>query len=326
MIRYALFRLLAWGSQRLPLWLTYAVMVAIADLVYLVMGRRRAIVKANMRQVLGLAASEQRVARVARDSARNYARYAVDFLRFPRLTRADVQRLIPFDGWERFDQARSKHRGIVFVTMHLGHWDLAGAAVGARYPMIVLVDRLEPPRYHEYVQRARARVGLRIVLIERALREVIRALKRNEAVGILVDRPVTAEEGGVPVRFFEGTVHVPAGAARLALRTGAIIVPGAVVRRPDQTFLAILNDIIDYAPTGDRERDVQVVTQRMMSSLEQIIRRYPDQWYMFRPFWNGRGNELKGMRNESALRNGTGNPTHSSALLPHSSPELESTG
>ena len=89
------------------------------------------------------------------------------------------------------------------------------------------------------------------------------------------------------MEFFGAAVEVPAGPARLALRTGARVIPAVLAREPgrDEMIRPILDFDLHFEPTGDEERDVRELTQQTMSSLERFIRQYPDQWFMFRPMW-----------------------------------------
>jgi KDO2-lipid IV(A) lauroyltransferase len=111
---------------------------------------------------------------------------------------------------------------------------------------------------------------------------MLRCLRRNEILGILVDRPLV--DDGVPVRFFGAETRVPGGAATLALRTGAGMVTAVVVRESSY-YVAHIGPLVRTEPTDDRAADVQLLTQRCIDELEMWIRRYPDQWYMFRDMW-----------------------------------------
>jgi len=112
---------------------------------------------------------------------------------------------------------------------------------------------------------------------------MLSALRKHEGLAVLVDRPLANE--GVPVTFFGRTTRVPGGAATLALRTGSPVVPAALVRNPGGNgYLAHIGPPI--VGQGD-DGDVEMVMQRIMSWLEGIIRRYPDQWFMFRQMWPG---------------------------------------
>jgi KDO2-lipid IV(A) lauroyltransferase len=111
---------------------------------------------------------------------------------------------------------------------------------------------------------------------------MLRALRQNEILAILIDRPLSAE--GVPVRFFGAETRVPGGAATLALRAGAPVVCAAALRT-SEGFAAHVSPPITIEPSGDSRRDVQELTQHAMSWLEALIRSHPDQWYMFRNMW-----------------------------------------
>jgi KDO2-lipid IV(A) lauroyltransferase len=109
---------------------------------------------------------------------------------------------------------------------------------------------------------------------------MLAALRKREGLAVLVDRP--SGEDGVPVTFFGRRTRVPGGAATLALRTGSPVVPAALVRDPHGPgYLVHIGPPI----VGAKGDDATVVMQRIMSWLEGIIRRYPDQWFMFRQMW-----------------------------------------
>jgi KDO2-lipid IV(A) lauroyltransferase len=153
---------------------------------------------------------------------------------------------------------------------------------GRGYPVNVIVETLEPPAWNERVQAIRERIGLRAIPMETGARELYAALGRNETVAVVFDRPM--ERGGVPVRYFGAEARVPEGVARLALRTGAAVVGAVGVRRGD-TIVAQVSPPFDVRVTGDRQRDVQALTQSMMCWLEGHVRQHPSQWFMFRDFW-----------------------------------------
>src|SRR5207237_6885340 len=130
----------------------------------------------------------------------------------------------------------------------MGNWDLGGALLSQRgYPMAVVVDTFHNSRLNALVQGTRAALGMRIIPREQAARRVIQALRRNEALAILMDRPASGD-AGVEVDFFGRCTVVPAGAATLALRTGARIVPAGMVRLPDNNFIGLVDRCIDFEP------------------------------------------------------------------------------
>ena len=113
-------------------------------------------------------------------------------------------------------------------------------------------------------------------------------MRRNEALAILIDTPV--DSGGVEVNFFGERTMVPAGPARIALRTGARVIPVALPRASGTSdqLIAMADFDVRVTRTGDDERDVQALTQRIFAAHERFIRAYPDQWYIFRRMWPAR--------------------------------------
>ena len=235
----------------------------------------------NMRQVLGPQATYREARRITRAAFANYARYMVDLVRLPHLNPKELIDNIKIEGWEHVEAAYTVGKGVVFATGHIGNWDMAGAAFAARgRPVSALVETLKPARWNERVQRTRIAAGVNAIPIENGLRDMLVALRRQEGLAVLVDRPLA--EDGVPVTFFGKATRVPAGAATLALRTGSPVVPAALVRNPRGSgYLAHIGPPI----VGQKGDDASMVMQRIMSWLEGIIRRYPDQWFMFRHMW-----------------------------------------
>ena len=235
----------------------------------------------NMHQVLGPQAAPEEARRITRAAFANYARYMVDLVRLPHLKSRELIDNIRIDGWEHVEAAYTVGKGVVFATGHIGNWDMAGAAFAARgRPVSALVETLKPERWNERVQRTRTAAGVKAIPIENGLRDMLVALRQQEGLAVLVDRPLFNE--GVPVTFFGRPTRVPGGAATLALRTGSPVVPAALVRDPRGSgYLAHIGPPI----VGQRGDDPSLVMQRIMNWLEGIIRRYPDQWFMFRHMW-----------------------------------------
>jgi KDO2-lipid IV(A) lauroyltransferase len=235
----------------------------------------------NMRQVLGPHADPRDARKLTLEAFANYARYMVDLVRLPHIQPRELIESIRIDGWEHVETAYTLGKGVVFATGHIGNWDMAGAAFAARgRPVSALVETLKPARWNERVQRTRDAAGVKAIPIENGLREMLAALRKQEGLAVLVDRPLESE--GVAVTFFGKPTRVPGGAATLALRTGSPVVPAALVRDPGgHGYLAHIGPPI----VGQKGDDASQVMQRIMSWLEGIIRRYPDQWFMFRQMW-----------------------------------------
>lgn len=280
-----LLRLLGLLVAVIPRWVTYGVAERIADLAYLTLRGKRAALQANLARVLQSEEPRQ-LDPVLRRAFQNFGKYLVDFLIFPQLSRVELLRRVHFDGWPTLDRAIAEGRGLIFITAHIGNWDVGAAALAAAgYPVNVVVERLAYSPLDRLVRNTRAGLGVKLLAVERIGPSLLRSLQRGEILALLIDRPLT--DGGVIVSFFGEAVRVTSGPARIALRTGARIMPGAVIRRSgrDDGFDAVVDTDFQYQATGDEERDVIALTQAMMHALERLIICYPDQWFMFRHLW-----------------------------------------
>lgn len=252
------------------------------DIAWFLLRNKRAAACENMARVLGSTQTREASA-VARETFRNYGRYIADFLRFPSMTEKDIARSIHFSHWEHLDAAAARGKGVIFVSLHLGAWDLAAAALAQRYPLHVVVDFVQTGQVDRYVQRKRADKGIKIIPYQEAARGSLKALRNRELLGLLIDRPTP--DGGVVVNFFGAPVAVPAGPAKLALKTGATLVTGALVRTGAGQHYGDIDRQLEFVPSGNTPEDVRGLTQVIMKSLEKYALAHPEQLIMFRRFW-----------------------------------------
>ncbi len=285
-MQYRLWQVVTAIARRLPPRAAYAIAVATGWAAYYCWPRGRRATISNFRRVLG-SASPSEVRRVARASLVNYCRYLTDFIRFASLSpQALIEAAKDSENYRELDAALERGKGVIFVCMHMGNWDIGAAAAAARgYPITVVAETFADGRLDEMVVNSRRRLGMQVVKMEKAGPSLLRALKKNGLLALLIDRPTPGD--GVRVKFFGEDVEVPAGPARLALRSGATVVPAAFPRvDPNRIDVATLADFaIDFKATGEEGRDIQSLTQAIMSAHERYVRAYPNQWYMFRYMW-----------------------------------------
>ena len=272
---------------QLPPRVSYGIAAAAGSIAYYSWPRARRAMLANYARVLPDASVSQRRA-IARRSLVNYCKYLADFIRFPSVPKDRVIRAVKGDRqFEKLDEILASGRGVVIVCMHFGNWDVGAGATAARgYPVTVVAETFADERLDAMVSGAREKLGMKLIKMERVGPSLLRVLKRNELLALLIDRPVPGE--GVRVRFFGEEVEVPAGPARLALRSGAQVIPTAFPRiHPNKPAVRTRCDFtVPTVSTGDLEADVQQLTQAIVTAHERFIRENPDQWYMFRPMWS----------------------------------------
>ncbi|MBI2958665.1 MAG: lysophospholipid acyltransferase family protein [Chloroflexi bacterium] len=281
MLLYFAARLLSFLAHRLPHKTLYLIAAVCGDILYLVWARARRIAQENMSRVLGPGANRKQVNRAARESFRNLTRYYVEFLRGQEQFLGKAS----FSGMEYVDEALANGKGAIVVGMHMGSLEVGGLSVTRNhYAFNVVVDaQFGNARVNRWIQRMRAKFGMKVIAARKeAMPNLVKALKRNEVLCLLIDCP---HLGNIKVKFCGGSARVPGGAAALALRTGAKIVPAAVVRTKGNRFATSFDKPLVFQPTGNFSHDVQALTQRIMDVMEQKVRAYPDQWFMFRRIW-----------------------------------------
>ncbi len=288
MVVYWLFRLTILLTRPLPLWLGYRVAAAVAEICYHFFHRQRRALNENLAWVLGTSDRRQ-VDAVARRAFRNFGKFVIDFIHFPAMTREEVHRRLVFSQWTELDEVMDAGRGVLIVTMHFGVWDLGGASLAAYgYPVNAIADNYGYGKMNDLVHGSREKIGMKVIPVDRVGPRVLRALKRGEILAFLVDVPPPDQT--ITVDFLGAPAEVSSTPARIALRTGAWVVPAMVVRGPQKdTIIRPILDVrgVRYEPTGDEDRDVRTVTSLIMRSFESVVREHPEQWFIFRPMWPG---------------------------------------
>jgi phosphatidylinositol dimannoside acyltransferase len=216
---------------------------------------------------------------VAKRAFQNYGRMVLDFLLMGSLTPAELVQRTTVHGVEHLEAALARGRGVILALPHMGSWDNTGSYGGAAgYPITAVTGRF-PGSLNDAVKETRERYGLQVLLVGRpAVRDIIEALKANRMVGLVCDQ----EEGpGVEVRFFGRRAVVPAGAAALALKTGATLMAGYQHMTQAGRHHIHLEAALSW-PDGESKENLM---QRIVNRFEEFIRERPDQWYAFRPMF-----------------------------------------
>lgn len=281
-----LFRLGNLVVRVLPPGVRYPLAALVGRGAFYCLARRRHIALLNYAQVLSLPADHPLTKRTARHAFGNYAKLVADFLLMYSLTPEAIRRLVRAEGVENLDRALAHGRGAIAVTAHVSNWDILAAAAAVRgYVVNAVTDELPSSRLNHLVVESRERIGMRMIPLSASVsvRAILKALGRNEVVALASD--LYRGDHGVRVTFFGRPVSFPAGPAAIALKTGAPLVPVWVRREPDNRYVAEVEAPLEVSRAGDHARDVQLTTERIAQFFERIIRRTPDQWFVFLPLW-----------------------------------------
>ena len=227
--------------------------------------------------------------RLARGEFISLGRQLAEVCLFPRYTRENVSRVVVYDGFENFEHAYARGKGVLFLTGHLGAWELSAFAHSLNgHPLKIVMRRLDNPYLDALIQRYRTMHGNRTVDKDDFVRGLLSAMRAGETVGILMDTNMTPPQG-VFVDFFGIPACTASGLARIALRTGAAVVPGFTVW--DSTlrkYILRFDPAVELIRTGDDEADIVANTAKFTKVIETFIRRYPDQWLWVHRRWKTR--------------------------------------
>ncbi len=212
-----------------------------------------------------------------------------EFCHMPGYTLDRANRFIRYEGLEHYLAAKQRGRGVLVLTGHLGAWEMSSFYHSlAGYPMGMVIRKLDNPWVNRLVNDIRTLHGNRVLPKDDFARGLIAAMRAGETVGVLMDTNMTPPQG-VFVDFFGHAACTASGVARVALRTGAAVLPGFLVWEPaENRYVLHFLPELQLVDTGDAERDAMTNTQMFTTALENVIQRYPEQWLWVHRRWKTR--------------------------------------
>lgn len=224
-----------------------------------------------------------------RNMTRNLGWMAAEFAHLPELSSENIRELVLLEGQEHFLAGKSRGEGVLFLTGHLGAWELSSFAHALYgHPLHYMARPLDNPRIDALVNRYRGLSGNQPVFKNESARALLKILGGGGTVGILADQNTVPAEG-VFVDFFGTQACTTAGMARVAAHTGAAVVPGHIFwDEAIRKYRLQFGPPVELVSSDDRERDVLENTQRFTKILEEMIRAHPDQWVWLHARWKTR--------------------------------------
>lgn len=258
---------------------------ALGALVAAVDRRHRDIAKDNLRRSFP-DWSEARVDRVARGVWIHFGGVMFDLVRTLARGPEVVDRLALIEGREHAEAAHRSPHGVVIMTGHFGNWETHGIIHAKHFGSIGVVARpLDNPTLDRAMRDLRASAGNEVIDKEHAMIRSMRRLRAAQGVAFVVDQNVQEKEG-IFVEFFGRPACTTPFAARLALKTGALVLPCRAVMTPDLSYRVIYDAPMDPADYGQGEAAVTALTQAMALRTEMWIRENPDQWLWMHRRWH----------------------------------------
>jgi Kdo2-lipid IVA lauroyltransferase/acyltransferase len=265
-----------------------AVGIALGVAVYAVHGRLRRVGLDNLARAFPYMPERER-RRLLRGEFISLGRQLAEVCLFPRYTRENVNQVVVYEGYENFERAYARGKGVLFLTGHLGAWELSAFAHSLQgHPLSIVMRSLDNPYIDGLIQSYRTMHGNRTVDKDDFVRGLLSAMRNGETVGILMDTNMTPPQG-VFVDFFGIPACTASGLARIALRTDAAVVPGFTVWDTKQRkYILRFDPPVEMIRTDDNESDIVANTAKFTKVIETFIRQYPDQWLWVHRRWKTR--------------------------------------
>lgn len=287
-LEYALVWLVVKGIGILPRPLARLVGICLGQFVYVLHGRLRRVGMHNLSMALP-EKSRPEHRKILRGEFTSLGRQLAEVCLFPSYRKENLRQIVIYDGFENFERAFKRGKGVLFLTGHLGAWELSAFAHSlAGYPLSIVMRSLDNPDVNTLIERYRTMHGNKTMDKDDFVRGLLGAMRAGQTVGILMDTNMTPPQG-VFVDFFGIPACTASGLARIAMRTDAAVVPGFTIW--DSTlrkYRLRFDAAVELDRTGNDEADVIANTAKFTQIIEEYVRRYPDQWLWVHRRWKTR--------------------------------------
>jgi Kdo2-lipid IVA lauroyltransferase/acyltransferase len=285
---YALAWVIVKTLGALPRSLSRAAAIAFSWTIYLVHVRLRHVGMRNLKLAFPEKTRRER-ARILRGVFTSLGRQLAEVCLFPTYTPENVGKVVVYDGFENFERALARGKGVLFLTAHLGAWELSAFTHSLYGHSLHIVMRpLDNVYLDRLMRRYRTMHGNSTVDKDDFVRGLLSAMKAGETVGILMDTNMTPPQG-VFTDFFGIPACTASGLARIALRTDAAVVPGFTIWDPGlRKYRLRFDTALKLIRTGNDDSDVRANTALFTKVIEEYVRKYPDQWLWVHRRWKTR--------------------------------------
>lgn len=285
---YLIARLLLKTFELLPLRLAVRLGGWLAGLVYYVPGKLRRVGERNLQLAFPELSDDERRA-LLKKCFTSLGRLFGAFSHFSSKNQAELKAILRCEGLEHLEAAEQRGRGVIMFTGHVGAWEFSAFGLSLwGHPLSFLVRRIDNPKIEALVEHRRGLFGNRTIDKRFAAREMLQLLRSGRALGILVDLN-TLDREGLFVDFFDVPASTTFMVAKLALRTGAPVLPVfAPWDSKEQRFILRIEEPLKFESTGNEADDIQKLTQQYTKVVENYVRRYPDQWLWIHRRWKTR--------------------------------------
>jgi Kdo2-lipid IVA lauroyltransferase/acyltransferase len=246
------------------------------DLIYLLDRKHRAVAYANIRRTVADKLDCASSSRITRKSYQAFAQNLVEITILPRINKQYLEKYIDIENKDYGYQALNRGKGVIFLIVHEGNWELSNIICANLEVAFVLFVRDQGfPRLNALLNTYRLRQGAKIIHKNAGVRELIQVLKNNQSVGMTTDQ---GGKTGLLVNFFGKSASMSTGAIKLALKHDCAIIPIFYTRINGPYTKVILDQVFTVTRSGDPGKDLEQNLQRLISIYEKYLRQYPHEY------------------------------------------------
>jgi len=214
---------------------------------------------------------------------RTFGENLMEIFFMPQVDKDYIAKYIEIVGRQNVDAAFKKGKGVILLAMHEGSWELSNIICAhLAFPFNFFVRDQRYPRLDSILNLFRYQQGCRIIHRGNQLRQLLEVLVRNEAIGITADQ---GGKRGTPVQFFGREASMSTGAVKMALKSGAAIIPCFYVRLNGPYIRVIFEPPYELVTTGDRDVDVRENLQGLVARFQNYIAAYPKEYLWSYKIW-----------------------------------------
>ncbi|MBF0510779.1 MAG: mitochondrial fission ELM1 family protein [Candidatus Omnitrophica bacterium] len=279
-IQFAAIKSIANLFNCLPMGLNLWIGRCIGHLVYFFLSRKRRVVYANLKTVFSQTHSPSQIRRMTKEVSVNFFQSIIEFLCLPKIKRLGFEKFVTLEGKENIEQALSKGKGVIFLAVHSGSWELAsiiGSLTNSTYH-IVANEQPKMQSLAKMLDEYRTIVGAHVIKAGSATKEIIQALKANEIVSLVLDQ---GGRTGMVLPFLGKTASLSTGAIRLALKYGCAVCPVWIERQNNRRHLLRVFPAMDMSVSGDLKKDLRDNMLKATAFFEKTLREKPLEYMWF---------------------------------------------
>ncbi len=278
-----LFKVVSFGTSFLPLNFSLFLGRRLGDLIYLFDLKHRLVAYANIKRTvadnLNLASSSN----ITRKSYRAFAQNLIEISIIPRVNKRYLEKYIHIENKQYIQEAFNRGKGVIFLIVHEGNWELSNIiCANLGFPFVLFVRDQGFPRLNALLNTYRLKQGAKIMHKNAGVRQLIEVLKENQSIGMTTDQ---GGRKGQRVSFFGKEASMSTGAIKLALRYDCAIIPVFYTRIKGPYTKVILDQVFTATHSQDPQNDLQVNLQRLINIYEKYIRKYPHEYLWTYKIW-----------------------------------------